>query len=76
MMSTWAVSKGKDQIGSHHPRTRAVFILSYAAEPEVLLEKLPRDEATAKANAWLLNMPDQLELAYCGHAVEALPKLG
>src|SRR5437868_4478816 len=38
-----------DQIGFIDPRTRAIFGRSYAAEPDVLIEQLEKDEAIAEA---------------------------
>ena len=39
---------------------RAVFGRSYAAEPDVLIEPLRKDEAIAEADTLLLTIPNQL----------------
>ena len=41
-------------------RTRAIFGRSYAAEPQVLIEQLRKDEAIAEADTLLLTVPNQL----------------
>src|SRR5450631_3015297 len=53
-----------DQIGFIDERTRAIFGRSYAAEPEVLVEQLRKDEAIAEADTLLLTVPNQLGVAY------------
>ncbi|UVO29818.1 LLM class flavin-dependent oxidoreductase [Bradyrhizobium arachidis] len=62
----------EDQIGFIDPRTRAIFGRSYAAEPDVLIEQLRKDEAIAEADTLLLTVPNQLGVAYCAHAIEAI----
>jgi hypothetical protein len=42
-------------------KTRAIFGRSYAAEPDVLVEQLGRDEAIAEADTLLLTVPNQLQ---------------
>ena len=61
-----------DQIGFIDPQTRAIFGRSYAAEPDVLIEQLKQDEAIAEADTLLLTVPNQLGVAYCAHAIEAI----
>ena len=61
-----------DQIGFIDPRTRAIFGRSYAAEPDVLIEQLRKDEAIAEADTLLLTIPNQLGVAYNVHAIEAI----
>ena len=51
-------------IGFLDASTRAVFGRGYAAEPEVLIEQLRRDEAIAEADTLLLTVPNQLGVAY------------
>src|SRR6201982_1349069 len=46
-----------DQIGFIDKRTRAIFGRSYAAEPQVLIEQLRKDEAIAEADT--LTVPKQ-----------------
>src|SRR5271165_3188469 len=51
---------GDDQIGFIDANTRAIFGRSYAAEPDVLIEQLKKDEAIAEADTLLLTVPNQL----------------
>jgi alkanesulfonate monooxygenase SsuD/methylene tetrahydromethanopterin reductase-like flavin-dependent oxidoreductase (luciferase family) len=62
----------EDQIGFIEPRTRAIFGRSYAAEPQVLIEQLRKDEAIAEADTLLLTVPNQLGVAYNAHVIEAI----
>jgi hypothetical protein len=62
----------EDQIGFIDPRTRAIFGRSYAAELDVLIEQLRKDEAIAEADTLLLTIPNQLGVAYNVHAIEAI----
>jgi alkanesulfonate monooxygenase SsuD/methylene tetrahydromethanopterin reductase-like flavin-dependent oxidoreductase (luciferase family) len=62
----------EDQVGFIHEKTRAIFGRSYAAEPDVLIEQLRRDEAIAEADTLLLTVPNQLGVAYCAHGIEAI----
>lgn len=61
-----------DQLGYIDGNTRAIFGRSYAAEPDVLIEELARDEAIREADTLLLTVPNQLGVAYCAHAVGAI----
>jgi alkanesulfonate monooxygenase SsuD/methylene tetrahydromethanopterin reductase-like flavin-dependent oxidoreductase (luciferase family) len=61
-----------DQIGFIDEKTRAIFGRSYAAEPEILIEELRRDEAIAEADTLLLTVPNQLGVAYNAHVIEAI----
>ena len=61
-----------DQIGFIDERTQAIFGRSYAAEPDVLVEQLKKDEAIAEADTLLLTVPNQLGVAYNAHAIEAI----
>jgi alkanesulfonate monooxygenase SsuD/methylene tetrahydromethanopterin reductase-like flavin-dependent oxidoreductase (luciferase family) len=63
-----------DQIGLLDSSTRAVFGRSYAAEPEVLIEQLRKDEAIAAADTLLLTVPNQLGVAYNVHVMETILK--
>ncbi len=60
----------KDQIGIIEKNTRAVFGRQYAAEPNVLIEQLRKDEAIAEADTLLLTVPNQLGVAYNAHVLE------
>src|ERR1700678_1379814 len=63
---------GDDQIGFIDANTRAIFGRSYAAEPDVLIEQLKKDEAIAEADTLLLTVPNQLGVAYNAHVIEAI----
>ncbi len=62
----------EDQVGFIDQRTRAIFGRSYAAESDALIEQLRKDEAIAEADTSLLTVPNQLGVAYCAHAIEAI----
>jgi alkanesulfonate monooxygenase SsuD/methylene tetrahydromethanopterin reductase-like flavin-dependent oxidoreductase (luciferase family) len=62
----------EDQVGFIDPRTRAIFGRSYAAEPDVLIDQLRKDEAIAEADTLLLTVPNQLGVAYNTHVIEAI----
>jgi len=61
-----------DQIGFIDPNTKAIFGRGYAAEPDVLVEQLKRDEAIAEADTLLLTVPNQLGVAYNTHVIESI----
>jgi len=63
-----------DQIGFLGDNTRAIFGRSYAAEPDVLIEQLKKDEAIAAADTLLLTVPNQLGVDYNAHVIEAILK--
>jgi alkanesulfonate monooxygenase SsuD/methylene tetrahydromethanopterin reductase-like flavin-dependent oxidoreductase (luciferase family) len=65
-------SREEDQIGFLDENTRAIFGRSYAAEPEILIEQLRKDEAIAEADTLLLTIPNQLGVAYNAHVMEAI----
>ncbi len=62
----------QDQIGLLDATTRAVFGRGYAAEPDVLIDQLRKDEAIAEADTILLTIPNQLGVAYNVHVMEAI----
>jgi hypothetical protein len=62
----------EDQIGFLDETTRAIFGRGYAAEPDVLIEQLRKDEAIAEADTLLLTVPNQLGVAYNAHVMEAI----
>jgi alkanesulfonate monooxygenase SsuD/methylene tetrahydromethanopterin reductase-like flavin-dependent oxidoreductase (luciferase family) len=62
----------QDSIGFIEEDTRAIFGRSYAAEPDVLVEQLRKDEAIAEADTLLLTVPNQLGVAYNAHVMEAI----
>jgi alkanesulfonate monooxygenase SsuD/methylene tetrahydromethanopterin reductase-like flavin-dependent oxidoreductase (luciferase family) len=61
-----------DQIGFIDPKTQAIFGRSYAAEPDVLIEQLKKDEAIIEADTLLLTVPNQLGVAYNAHVIESI----
>ncbi len=63
-----------DQVGLLGDDTRAIFGRSYAAEPDVLVEQLKKDEAIAEADTLLLTVPNQLGVDYNAHVIEAILK--
>ena len=62
----------RDTIGFLDAKTRAIFGRSYAAEPDVLIEQLRKDDAIAEADTLLLTVPNQLGVAYNVHVMEAI----
>src|SRR5580692_7068331 len=62
----------QDSIGFIHEDTRAIFGRGYAAEPDILVEQLRKDEAIAEADTLLLTVPNQLGVAYNVHVMEAI----
>ena len=62
----------KDQIGFIDEKTRAIFGRSYAAEPDILVSQLQKDEGVAEADTLLLTVPNQLGVAYNAHVIEAI----
>ncbi len=62
----------KDQIGFIGERNRAIFGRSYAAEPDLLIEQLGKDEAIREADTLLLTVPNQLGVDYNAHVIEAI----
>jgi alkanesulfonate monooxygenase SsuD/methylene tetrahydromethanopterin reductase-like flavin-dependent oxidoreductase (luciferase family) len=67
-------NESQDQIGFLGDNSRAIFGRSYAAEPDVLIEELKRDEAIAEADTLLLTVPNQLGVDYNAHVIEAILK--
>jgi alkanesulfonate monooxygenase SsuD/methylene tetrahydromethanopterin reductase-like flavin-dependent oxidoreductase (luciferase family) len=65
-------NQSQDQIGFIEANTRAIFGRSYAAEPDVLIEELAKDEAIAEADTLLLTVPNQLGVDYNAHVIEAI----
>ncbi|HVV48010.1 MAG TPA: LLM class flavin-dependent oxidoreductase [Bryobacteraceae bacterium] len=62
----------EDTVGFLDENTRAIFGRSYAAEPEILVEQLGKDEAIAEADTLLLTIPNQLGVACSVHVMEAI----
>ena len=61
-----------DTIGFLGDNTRAIFGRSYAAEPDVLVGQLAKDEAIAEADTVLLTVPNQLGVDSNAHVVEGI----
>ena len=66
--------EAEDQIGFISANTRAIFGRNYAAEPDLLIEELGKDEAIAEADTLLLTVPNQLGVDYNAHVIEAILK--
>ncbi|MFZ6649322.1 LLM class flavin-dependent oxidoreductase [Undibacterium sp. TJN25] len=67
-------AQSEDTIGFLDENIRAVFGRNYAAEPDVLIEELAKDEAIADADTLLLTVPNQLGVDYCAHVIESILK--
>jgi alkanesulfonate monooxygenase SsuD/methylene tetrahydromethanopterin reductase-like flavin-dependent oxidoreductase (luciferase family) len=65
-------NESADTIGFLGDNTRAIFGRSYAAEPDLLVEQLAKDEAIAEADTLLLTVPNQLGVDYNAHVIEAI----
>src|SRR5690625_5213472 len=53
---------------------RAVFRRTYAEEPDVLIDQLSGDEASAAADTLMLTVPTQLGVEYNAHILEGVVK--
>jgi alkanesulfonate monooxygenase SsuD/methylene tetrahydromethanopterin reductase-like flavin-dependent oxidoreductase (luciferase family) len=67
-------NENEDTVGFLGDNTRAIFGRSYAAEPDILVEQLAKDEAIAAADTLLLTVPNQLGVDYNAHVIEAILK--
>jgi alkanesulfonate monooxygenase SsuD/methylene tetrahydromethanopterin reductase-like flavin-dependent oxidoreductase (luciferase family) len=67
-------NESADTIGFLGDSTRAIFGRNYAAEPDVLVDALAKDEAIAEADTLLLTVPNQLGVDYNAHVIEAILK--
>ena len=67
-------NENEDAIGFLGDNTRAIFGRSYAAEPDILIKQLAKDEAIAEADTLLLTVPNQLGVDYNAHVIEAILK--
>ncbi|HEY1999050.1 LLM class flavin-dependent oxidoreductase [Paraburkholderia sp.] len=65
-------AQSNDTVGFLDDDVRKVFGRNYAAEPDVLIAELARDEAIAAADTLLLTVPNQLGVAYCAHLIESI----
>jgi hypothetical protein len=66
--------RDKDHVGFIDANTRAIFGRSYAAEPDVLIKELAKDEAIAAADTLLLTVPNTLGVDYNAHVLESILK--
>jgi alkanesulfonate monooxygenase SsuD/methylene tetrahydromethanopterin reductase-like flavin-dependent oxidoreductase (luciferase family) len=62
----------EDTIGMLDENIRAIFGRSYAAEPDILVSQLAKDEAIAEADTLLLTVPNQLGVEYCAHVIGSI----
>ncbi len=74
-------TESNDTIGFLDDDVQKVFGRNYAAEPDVLVAQLAKDEAIAAADTLLLTVPNQLGVEYCAHVIESIlthvaPELG
>ncbi|HEX6452243.1 MAG TPA: LLM class flavin-dependent oxidoreductase [Trebonia sp.] len=67
-----ARNQDQDQVGFIDEQTQAIFGRSYAAEPDVLIDQLAKDEAIAAADTLLLTVPNQLGVDYNAHVIESV----
>jgi alkanesulfonate monooxygenase SsuD/methylene tetrahydromethanopterin reductase-like flavin-dependent oxidoreductase (luciferase family) len=65
-------NESEDHFGYIEGDTRAVFGRIYAAEPDVLIEELKKDDAIMEADTLLLTVPNQLGVDYNAHVIEAI----
>ena len=65
-------NENEDQVGFLGDNSRAIFGRSYAAEPDVLVDQLAKDEAIAEADTLLLTVPNQLGVEYNAHVLNAI----
>ncbi|MFC0400179.1 LLM class flavin-dependent oxidoreductase [Paraburkholderia rhizosphaerae] len=61
-----------DTIGMLDDNIRAIFGRTYAAEPDVLVAQLAKDDAIAEADTLLLTVPNQLGVEYCAHVIGSI----
>ena len=66
--------ESEDQVGMLSETERAIFGRSFAAEPDVLIDELKKDEAIAEADTLLLTVPNQLGVDYNAHVIEMILK--
>ena len=67
----FGADESSDQVGLID-NMRAVFGRSYAAEPELLIEELRKDEGIAEADTLLLTVPNTLGVEYNAHVIESI----
>lgn len=65
-------NESEDHFGYIEADRRAVFGRTYAAEPDVLIEELKKDEAITEADTLLLTVPNQLGVDYNAHVIRTI----
>src|ERR1700685_1784367 len=65
-------SEEEDQVGFIDETNRSIFGRNYAAEPDLLVERLKKDEAIAEADTLHLTVPNQIAAAYNAHGSTAI----
>jgi hypothetical protein len=65
-------TQSNDTIGFLDDDIQKIFGRNYAAEPDVLIKELAKDEAIAAADTLLLTVPNQLGVEYCAHVIESI----
>jgi alkanesulfonate monooxygenase SsuD/methylene tetrahydromethanopterin reductase-like flavin-dependent oxidoreductase (luciferase family) len=65
-------TQSDDTVGFLDDDIRKIFGRNYAAEPDVLIAELAKDEAIAAADTLLLTVPNQLGVEYCAHLIESI----
>jgi alkanesulfonate monooxygenase SsuD/methylene tetrahydromethanopterin reductase-like flavin-dependent oxidoreductase (luciferase family) len=65
-------NESSDSIGFLDDDVQKIFGRNYAAEPDVLVADLAKDEAIAAADTLLLTVPNQLGVDYCAHVIESI----
>ncbi len=63
------VAKSRIKSDSSTRQPRRSLVAGYAAEPDVLIEQLKKDEAIVEADTLLLTVPNQLGVAYNAHVI-------
>jgi len=66
------VSVSRSIFALMNDRDRAYFGRSYAAEPDLLVAQLEKDEAITEADTLLLTVPNQMGVDYNAHVIEAI----
>lgn len=65
-------NKSENHFGYIEADRRAVFGRTYAAEPDILIEELKKDETITEADTLLLTVSNQLGVDYNAHVIEAI----
>jgi alkanesulfonate monooxygenase SsuD/methylene tetrahydromethanopterin reductase-like flavin-dependent oxidoreductase (luciferase family) len=65
-------AQSRDSVGFLDDDVQKIFGRSFAAQPEVLIAELAKDEAIAEADTLLLTVPNQLGVESCAHVIESI----